>query len=198
LASCSVGEAVVSTLLREDAAVALDSSIYSTAAASSSRPAGLPGVTPLTATSGGGVAATNADLGQLAAAIAAAGGDVANIVFVVAAPQAFAAGLQPRSVDLKIWPSRALAAGTIIAIEASAFVSAFGALPRIDISTEAVAHMVDISPATEISAAGTPNVVAAPLRSMWQTDSVLIRAMIDCAWTVRASGMVQYLTGAAW
>ena len=75
-------------------------------------------------------------------------------VFVVAAPQAFAAGLQPRSVDLKIWPSRALADGTIIAIEASAFVSAFGALPRIDISTEAVAHMVDTSPATEISAAG--------------------------------------------
>jgi hypothetical protein len=80
------GEAVISALLREDAAIALDSSLFSTTAASSSRPAGLlNGVTPITATTGGGTTAMNADLGKLAAAIAAAGGHVENIAFVAAA-----------------------------------------------------------------------------------------------------------------
>src|SRR5947209_8717019 len=83
---------------------------------------------------------------QLAAAIAAAGGDVANIVFITSPAQGFAVGLQPRSADLKIWPSRALAAGTIVAIKTSAFVSAFGALPRVEASIESVAHMEDSAP----------------------------------------------------
>jgi hypothetical protein len=51
----STSESVIARMLRESAAVALDASLFSTAAATTARPAGiLNGVAPLTATTGGG------------------------------------------------------------------------------------------------------------------------------------------------
>jgi hypothetical protein len=192
------GQAVISTLLREDLAASLDASLFSATAASSSRPAGiLAGVGALAATAGGGVGAMNSDLEKLAAAIGAAGGDIGNTVFVAAPGQAFAAGLQPRTVNLNIWPSRVLTAGTIIAINASAFISGFGSTPRVEASTEAIFHAEDTSPLA-IGTAGAPNTVAAPVRSAWQSDVILIRAILSAAWTMRSTGQVQFITSTTW
>jgi hypothetical protein len=192
------GQEVVATLLREDCAASLDASLFSATAASSTRPAGLlAGVSGLTATTGGGPSALNSDLEKLAAAIAAAGGDVDNVVFIASPAQAFASGLQSRAADLKIWPSRALAAGTIVAVNAAAFVSGFGSTPRIEASMEATFHAEDTSP-LPISTAGSPNTVAAPVRSGYQTDTILIRAILFAAWTMRSSGQVQFITSATW
>lgn len=70
LAEHASGEAVLTTLLRETAAVTLDTALFSDVAATSDRPAGLlNGIAPLTPATGGGDAAMSADLSALATAI---------------------------------------------------------------------------------------------------------------------------------
>jgi hypothetical protein len=40
--------------------------------------------------------------------------------------------------------------------------------------------------------------VASPVRSLWQTDTVGIRAILRCAWALRATGAVAWLQSATW
>jgi hypothetical protein len=58
-------------------------------------------------------------------------------------------------------------------------------------------HMEDTSPLA-LSATGTPNTVAAPIRSLWQTDSIGIRAILSIAYTTRAPNAVSFITGVTW
>src|SRR5262245_5213861 len=83
------GSAVVRQILSEAAALALDAAMFSTTAASAGlRPAGiLNGVTPITATAGGGQAALATDIGNLFEALAAAGAG-ADVVLVANPGQA--------------------------------------------------------------------------------------------------------------
>lgn len=57
--------------------------------------------------------------------------------------------------------------------------------------------MEDSAPA-QIAVAGTPNVVAAPVRSMFQTDSLALRMILDMNWTMRRAGMVAFVTSVGW
>ena len=57
--------------------------------------------------------------------------------------------------------------------------------PRFANSREGTVHMEDTNP-LQIGTAGTPNVIAGSVRSLWQTDSVGLRMLIDMAWTMRA------------
>ena len=52
--------------------------------------------------------------------------------------------------------------------------------------------------AAQIGTAGTPNVVAAPVRSMFQTDSTAIRAHRFVNWSRRRATAVALLSGVAW
>jgi hypothetical protein len=84
----------------------------------------------------------------------------------------------------------------LIAIAVPAFVSGFGAVRRISVSEHAVVHQEDTTPLP----IGQPgNIVAAPSRSLWQTDSVAIRCILDAAWALRATGAVAWIqTGITW
>jgi hypothetical protein len=44
---------------------------------------------------------------------------------------------------------------------------------------------------------GMPNLVAAPLRSLFQSDTTGMRAVLDTGWTARA-GAVATMTGVTW
>ena len=201
MAESAGGEEVFATLLREDVAASLDASLFSTTAASSTRPAGiLNGISALTATTGGGATALQGDIAKLAAIASVVGSG--NIAFICSPSYAVRMATYPTVLDLdnnqfQVWPSVAVADGTIIAIAPAAFASAFGAVPRITASKEAVVQMEDTSPA-QLSTAGTPNVVSAPLRSVFQTDSIAVRVILDAAWTLRASGAVAWISGATW
>ena len=190
------GEAVVSTLLREDMAASLDASMFSTAAASSVRPAGLlNGLTPIAATTGGGEPAIRADFKALSSAVMGAGSSE-NLVYIMSPGQALSARMwRVITESLTIWGTPAVPDGTVIAIEPLAFVSGFGPDPDLAVSMEATVHM-DTTPA-QIGTAGTPNIVAAPTVSAFQSDLILLRAILDCAWVMRAP-LVAYLTGATW
>jgi hypothetical protein len=190
------GEQVIGQLLKEDLAYTLDSSMFSATAASTARPAGLlNGLTTLGATTGGGATAMNADIAKLFTSISSAGN--ADDIAIIASPsQAAALQMQPRSGELRIWSSRALSAGTVVAVDVNGFISAFSQLPRVQASGEALAHFDDAAPAA-ISTSGSPNVISAPVRSAFQTDCTIVRVFLTASWVVRP-GAVAMITSTTW
>lgn len=192
-------EQIIRELMINAAAAALDASIFSSAAASAIRPAGiLNGVTAITGAAGGGTEAMITDMRSLVGGIGAAG--AGQDVMIIANPLQ-AVTLQLRAGagfdTSKVISSNALAAGTVIAIDTAAFASGFGADPRVEVSPNAVAHMDDVT-ALAIGTAGSPATVAAPVRSAWQTDSHMLRLVLQAAWIVRLPGAVQTITAATW
>jgi hypothetical protein len=187
------GEKVVRQLLREDAAASLDAAVFGTAAADTTRPAGLlNGVTPITATTGGGEAAMLGDFEKLAKAIAVGGGN--EVTFFAGLAQATSARLRlGRDRAVNIWPTTGLAAGTIVAVDPNAFASAFGPEPRIEASKEATVHFEDTAPLNITTAA-----VAATVRSAWQMDLVVLRLTLYASWIMRAPDLVQVINSATW
>ena len=194
--SRSSGPAVIRQLLAEDMQASLDTSLFSTAAATDARPAGLlNGVTPLTAATGGGSTAMLSDLENLAGAIADNGGS--GVIFIASPRQATATTLRINSnADIQVWPCRALVAGAVVAIAPEAFCSAFGPIPDITASRQTLVS-INSTP-TQVSTAGTPNTVGAPLMSSWQTSSVVLKIVLDCAWALRASNQVACVNNVTW
>lgn len=181
-------------LLREDVADSLDATVFGTAAASDIAPAGLlNGVTPLSPASGGGLAAMEADLIALSAAITAAG---AQSVMIVTTPQ-LAATLRIRKPELAdmVWTAVGLPAGRVVAIDPEAFAFASG-LVEVEASKSATVHM-ETAPLA-ISTAGTPNAASAPTRSVYQVDLIATRLIFDVSFAMRAPGLVAVINGAVW
>jgi len=194
-------ETILDTAMREAAGRALDSAVFSTAAATEIAPAGLlHGVTPIAATfdaSGGGLGdAMIADLSNLAAAISDAGGGT-GILYFANPRQATAVELRASAFAAKVVPTPRLAGGTVVAIETGGVASAFDGLPDVQATREAVVHFEDEAPA-QITVAGTPNAVAAPAISLFQADSLALRLVLRCAWATRMPGAVQMVTGTVW
>jgi hypothetical protein len=192
------GLATVSTLLREDVSASLDAWMFSTQAgtAGTSPPGLLQGVSPLTAsTATDHTEAMLVDLEKLAGVISDAGGS--GVVFIAATRQAIAARLRLRNLDqFSIFPCASLAAGTVVCVEPSAFVSYISPDPVIDVGLETALHFEDTSP--QPIAAGTGPTVASPVRSLFQQDLVAIKVLLEISYAMRAANMVSYLTGAAW
>ena len=64
-------------------------------------------------------------------------------------------------------------------------------------SMDATLHFEDTNPEI-IGTPGSPNVVAAPVRNMFQEDSVALRLMMPAAYMMVRTGSVKVLTGVAW
>jgi hypothetical protein len=188
----SNAEAMVRVLLAESVAVALDRVLFSAAAAvAGKQPAGLlNGIAGLTPTVGASQDSMAQDITKLLNAISALAG---SGWLIVAAP-AQAASLQFRlgTQVPNVIASSALAAGTVVAIAPQAFVGILET-PRIDASIEAIVHM-DTAPA-DIATGG---VVAAPTRSLWQTNSVGLRMITPVSWALRAAGAVSFMNSVNW
>ena len=61
----------------------------------------------------------------------------------------------------------------------------------------ATLHMEDTTPLA-IGTVGSPNTVAAPVRSLWQTDTVGIRMIQPMNWTLRRSGVLAWTQSVTW
>ena len=207
-------EAVLKQAMEEDTTVAVDTILLDNVAASSVRPAGLRnGVSAITATVGGGFNALVIDIKALVGAlITASNGNLRQPVFIMNPVQAlsisltqnaggdfpFAAGIERQTLNgYPVITSSTVPVGTVYLIDAADFFTATGDEPRFDVSDQATLHMEDTSP-TQIGTAGTPNAVAAPVRSMFQTDSLALRMIIDMNWAMRRSGVVAVVTGVTW
>ena len=135
------------------------------------------------------------DLSSLAAAVAPLAGNF-QIAIVAAAKQAVAVALRsPKEISYPLLASAALAEGTVIAVALPVLVSAVS-VPTVDASQQAVYHEESVPLA--LSTPGTPMVVAAPTRSVFQTDTVSLRLRQMISWAVRDSDGIAFMTGVSW
>jgi hypothetical protein len=197
MAESSNIEAITKQTVSEASGLALDAALLSTAPDDGVHPGGILPATPLTPTTGGGPNAMTGDLAKLFAALAANGAGK-NAVIVAAVPQSVTLKLTvgPK-FDVPILASSVLAAGTVVGVDTASFVSGYGSTPEFSTSTATVLHEEDTNPAN-IGSAGTPPIVAAPSRSLFQTDAIALRMLLRASWAMRAAGHVQYITGATW
>jgi hypothetical protein len=190
----SEAETMVRAVLAESVGLGLDRVLFSAnAAVPGKSPAGLlNGIAALTPAAAGGQKqdAMASDIQALIGAIAATAGS--GWMLITAPAQAGALAFRLAQQVPNVITSGVLAAGTVIAIAPQAFVSIMEA-PRIDSSIEAILHM-DNAPA-DISTAG---VVAAPARSLFQTNSVGLRMITPVSWALRAPGAVAWMSGVNW
>jgi hypothetical protein len=200
-------EMVIRALLTEAVARALDKAIFSNTAASAIRPAGiLNGVTPIGATANTGstinIEVVATDFANLINPLADAGGGKRVLLFMSPGKAIALAITAPglalaRELGAEIVGVPTLPNNELIAVEANGFASAFGSDPEIQTANQMTIHMESAAPA-DIGTVGTPNVVAAPTKSMFQTQSTAIRLTLPCAWAMRAPGLVQWIAAVNW
>jgi len=187
-------DTIIAQLMKEDIAASLDATMFSVTTGAdqpSGLLAGLSAITASSATAKGD--AMLEDMENLAGAVADGGGG--STVYVMHPKQERSARLRLWA-DAVIWPCLSLSAGTVIALDPTAFASGFGSEPRISASIEAT-PVYDTS-AGQFSTVGTPPTMAAPILSTFQQDLVVLRVVLSCAWALRQAGVVAYLTGATW
>lgn len=187
-------ELVLRDEITADNAAAVDSVLLDATAASTIRPAGLrsygAGLTPA---AGGGATALTGDLKALLAAIQPASAPV----LIMNPGQALSLALAGFAADSPMVIQNAnVTVGTVIALDLASFVSASGA-PLFSLSEEAVVHLEDTSPA-QIGTAGSPNTVAAPSYSTFQSNLIALRVTWNVNWVVRRSNAVAWLQSTTW
>jgi hypothetical protein len=191
VAESSAAQDVIAQVLRENTAMSLDAALFSNAAATAARPAGiLNGVTALTATTSGGEAAMMADLAALAKAISSATG---NLVIAANPAQANAIRLFRGTTfppEVQVWASIAIPVGTVIALDPAAFCSGFGSVPE-EISSTVTMLQMDTAPSDDP--------LAGPkTQSLWQVDCIATLLKLRCAWIWRVDNAVAWIQGATW
>jgi hypothetical protein len=191
------GETVSATLLREGISLGLDTKLFSDDAPTAASPAGLlNGIDPLSATAAGDGAMIG-DLDKIAAAIAPF---TTGLVFVAHPAQASYLRLRRGwavAADVEMWPTLGVAPGTVIGLDPLALAAGFGPEPEIRSSKEGVIHEEDTTP-LPIAMEGSPPVVAAPSRDLFQTDCIATLLILRAAWTWRAAGAIAWVSGASW
>jgi hypothetical protein len=189
-------ENIVRATLSETVGLALDLQMFSATAGDATKPPGLLfGTAAVPAATGGGTAAMMTDLNKLFGALAGAGAGK-DAVIVAAVPEAVTlmATLGPKW-NYDVVPSTSLAAGTVVALELGSVVSGFSAVPEFNVSRHAVYHAEDTAP-SDISG-GVPS-PAVPVRSAFQTDSIVLKMHLSAAWGLRAPGHAQWIQNATW
>src|SRR5262249_5944644 len=145
-----------------------------------------------------GAGAMVADIKALTGALAAAGAG-SRPIFVCSFQQAVTMKAQlGAKFDYPILSAApgAVAAGTIILLDADCFASGFSPVPEFSISDQATIHQETVP--AQLGVAGTPAVVAAPARALWQTYSTALRMILRCSWGMRGSGCIQVINGVNW
>lgn len=207
-------EAIIRQAMLEDTGVAIDTILLDATASSTTRPAGLKnGISKVNASATTTIAGFIADITGLAAAlITATNGNIRNPVWIMNPGDVLKASLlQTTTGDTPFRDE--LAGGTLLGypviqtttglsdmmalMDAADFITATGDTPQFSVSDQAVLHMEDTTPLA-ISTVATPNTVAAPVRSLWQTDSMAIRMILDINWAKRRTGIFQWTDTMAW
>jgi len=133
---------------------------------------------------------------DLEALLAALNAPSPVVVFVMAQSRAlFASSVLPASFAYTIAASTAIPSTTVVAVDAGGIAAALGAEPKILLTRNAAIHEND-NPAA-LSAIASPNTVAAPMRSLFQTDAIGARITLHTAWAAR-SGAVAEVDTVTW
>jgi HK97 family phage major capsid protein len=208
-------EGLLRDAMQEDTAIAIDSVLLDANPATAIRPPGIfNGVTPITATAGGGINAMIGDFKNLVSAITAATHGRLRAPAWLMNPGQLVSGKLAMAASTGIFPfkeemdegnllgfpiidSSTVPLATVALIDCADFVMVGAEAPRLEISDVATIHEEDTNP-LPISSPGAPATVAAPVRSLWQTDSLGLRLIQPLNWTVRRPGVVSVVQGVTW
>jgi HK97 family phage major capsid protein len=203
-------EGLLRQAVQEDTAVSLDSVLLDTNPATTVRPAGLfNGITPVVATAGGGFNALVADMKALIGNILTlTQGHVRTPVWLMNPQQTNSIKLTPNPLGnfpfrdeiqggsllgFPVIDSGTVPLATIGMVDAADFVSVGAEAPRFEISDQATLHMEDTAPLPIVDG-GVP---AAPVRSLWQTDSLGLRLILPMNWVMRRP-ITALISGVTW
>jgi hypothetical protein len=100
-------------------------------------------------------------------------------------------------MNIPIIDSATVTSKTVILVDAADFVTAGAEGARFELSDSATLHMEDTSPA-ELVGTGSPGTVASPQRSLFQTDSIALRMILNLNWLMRRSGNVVWTQNVTW
>jgi HK97 family phage prohead protease len=207
-------EGLLRDAVQEDTTVAIDSVLLDANPATVVRPAGLlNGVAALTATAGGGLDAAIGDISQLVSALITSTlgnvrnpvwllnpGDLHRLRMVIVSQSGvfpFRAEIDAGNLDgIAFIDSFTVPPRTLILIDAADFVTAGADAPRFEMSDQATLHEEDTAPAP--IAPGPSGPASAPVRSLFQTDSLALRMIMNLNWTMRRSGMVAWVQNVTW
>jgi HK97 family phage prohead protease len=206
-------ETILRQLIMDDTGVAVDTVFIDATSATAVRPAGIrAGVAGQTPTAGGGFTALVGDI-KLLVGILAGMNSLTNPVWIMNPVQQIAISLTQnaggefpfqaeingnRLMGYPVVISSTVPAGMIILINAADLMVVQGDTPRFDVSDQATLHFEDTTP-LQISTPGSPNTVAAPVRSMFQTDSLALRMILPMNWAIRRlPAPVAWMTGVTW
>lgn len=211
-------QSVITNRILGDTAATLDTLFLDATARSAIRPAGLQdptetGAANIVAATGTGTVAdilvdVTALLGRVYAARAGdTGAWLMNPLRVLGLrnKQDAASGMFPFADEVSrgmfqgypIIVSQNVTATVVSFITDQSMVHASDYSPRIEVSDQATLHFEDTTPLI-IGTAGTPNTVAAPVRSLFQSDLVAVKMVQGMDWRVVRTGGVQVLTAVAW
>ena len=206
-------EGLLREAIQQDTSVAVDTVLIDNNAATTIRPAGLlNGITVTTATAGGGIAAFIGDMTALIGALTVGTyGNIRSPVWMANPSDMLRASLL-QAANTGIFPFREeIANGTLngipiidsatvptkqlMIVDAADFVVAGGEAPRMEMSDQATLHMEDTNPQDLVI---SPSTVAAPQKSLWQTDSLALRMVMPMNWVQRRAGTIAYTTSVTW
>jgi HK97 family phage major capsid protein len=208
-------EGLIREAVQLDTSVAIDTVLIDANAATVIRPPGLlNGLTPLVATAGGGLPALIGDIKQLIQALVT--GTLGNLrspawlmnpgdILAASLASAPNTGIFPFRDEIKggtlnnvpFIDSVTVTPKTMVLIDAADFVVVGGEAPRLELSDQATLHMEDTNP-QDLVGAGSPGVVAAPQRSLFQTDSIALRMVMPLNWVQRRAGTVAFTQNTTW
>lgn len=98
--------------------------------------------------------------------------------------------------DMPLLGSKAVEPDALVLIDCDRLATGFGGQAKISVGREATLHEEDTDP-QPIGTPGTPAVVAAPVRSLWQTDSIGVRIVLPISWA-KAPGAAAFVQPIGW
>lgn len=189
-------EAIIRAIFYESFHLKLDETLLSTAAGTDVQSAGIrSGVAALAASAiGDPLSDMLADVKTVVSAVATVANN-SKILLVASPTQAVTLRGWKDRVPYDVMGSSAVSDGDLIAVASNAIASAVNEIPRMEFAKEALLHMEDTTP-LPIGEVGSPNTIAAPSRSFWQTDTVAARIILEASWMRRSDAGVAWVTGA--
>jgi HK97 family phage prohead protease len=207
-------EGIIREAIQVDTGIAIDSVLIDANPVTVIRPAGLlNGVVVTAPTAGGGLTSMLGDVKKLIGVLAAnTYGNIRTPVWILNPQEVLAASLAITANgvfpfreevargtlnNIPFIESATQAPGQVILMDAADFVTVGAEGPRLDVSDSATLHMEDTTPLDLVSG-GSPPTVAAPQRSLFQTDSLALRLLMWLNWTQRRTGTIVYSTPVTW
>lgn len=206
-------EQIVRAAMVQDTAEALDTAFLGAAAADAVKPAGLQALAVAAdknASSGSTVENIHNDLAAMVKRLAGHKlGSPTATRWVMNPAQFYTLKLARNAMGVYLYPetgannllgfpvviSTNVPAGVVFLVDASQIAFA-GGMPRFAASTEATLH--ESNPAAAIVDNGATATVAQPVRSLFQTNTLALRATWELDWDIVRSGCIQALTGCTW